>query len=109
MPTERTASTLRKGREFVAKAGPSSSPIYGKKGTMASELTGRLVLRSIFDNRKITRRAFRFLHRISPQSGKARRNPEEPVDEDEDIQAERIRTAAALTTANPEEVANLGT
>lgn len=105
MPTERMASTLRKGQEFLAKAGPSSSPIYGKKGTMASELTGRLALWSIFDNRKITRHAFRFLHRISPRSGKARPNPEEPVDEDEDVQAERIRTAAALTAANSE-VAN---
>ncbi|XP_032947447.1 ATP-binding cassette sub-family A member 6 isoform X2 [Rhinolophus ferrumequinum] len=40
--------------------------------------------------------------RISPRSGKARPNPEEPVDEDEDVQAERIRTAAALTAANSE-------
>ncbi|KAL2764727.1 ATP-binding cassette sub-family A member 6, partial [Daubentonia madagascariensis] len=41
--------------------------------------------------------------RISPQSGEARPNPEEPVDEDEDVQAERIRTATALTTSNLDE------
>ncbi|ELK12424.1 ATP-binding cassette sub-family A member 6 [Pteropus alecto] len=42
--------------------------------------------------------------RISPPSREARPNPEEPVDEDEDVQAERIRTATALTTSNMEEV-----
>ncbi|XP_049715282.1 ATP-binding cassette sub-family A member 6 isoform X2 [Elephas maximus indicus] len=41
--------------------------------------------------------------RISPQSRDARPNPEEPVDEDEDVQAERIRTATALTTSNIDE------
>ncbi|XP_014644682.1 PREDICTED: ATP-binding cassette sub-family A member 6 [Ceratotherium simum simum] len=41
--------------------------------------------------------------RISPQSRNVRPNPEEPVDEDEDVQAERIRTATALTTSNLEE------
>uniref|UniRef100_A0A8D1Y9C5 ABC transporter domain-containing protein n=1 Tax=Sus scrofa TaxID=9823 RepID=A0A8D1Y9C5_PIG len=37
--------------------------------------------------------------RIAPRSRDARPNPEEPVDEDEDVQAERIRTATALTTS----------
>ncbi|XP_011717931.2 ATP-binding cassette sub-family A member 6 isoform X1 [Macaca nemestrina] len=37
--------------------------------------------------------------RISPQSRDAKPNPEEPIDEDEDVQAERIRTATALTTS----------
>ncbi|XP_057572147.1 ATP-binding cassette sub-family A member 6 isoform X2 [Hippopotamus amphibius kiboko] len=37
--------------------------------------------------------------RISPKSRDARPNPEEPVDEDEDVQAERMRTATALTTS----------
>nr|XP_010946927.1 ATP-binding cassette sub-family A member 6 isoform X1 [Camelus bactrianus]XP_045367886.1 ATP-binding cassette sub-family A member 6 isoform X1 [Camelus bactrianus] len=37
--------------------------------------------------------------RISPKSRDARPNPEEPVDEDEDVQTERIRTATALTTS----------
>uniref|UniRef100_A0A8C3WMI6 ATP binding cassette subfamily A member 6 n=1 Tax=Catagonus wagneri TaxID=51154 RepID=A0A8C3WMI6_9CETA len=39
------------------------------------------------------------IFRISPESREARPNPEEPVDEDEDVQAERIRTATALTTS----------
>ncbi|XP_054565317.1 ATP-binding cassette sub-family A member 6-like isoform X2 [Eptesicus fuscus] len=34
--------------------------------------------------------------RISPQRREARPNPEEPIDEDEDVQAERMRTATAL-------------
>ncbi|XP_012517677.1 PREDICTED: ATP-binding cassette sub-family A member 8-like [Propithecus coquereli] len=38
--------------------------------------------------------------RISPQSRGARPNPEEPTDEDEEVQAERIRAATALTTSN---------
>ncbi|XP_053426833.1 ATP-binding cassette sub-family A member 6 [Nycticebus coucang] len=41
--------------------------------------------------------------RLSPQSREARPNPEEPVDEDEDVHAERIRTATALTTSNLDE------
>lgn len=41
--------------------------------------------------------------RISPQSPEARPNPEEPGDEDEDVQAERIRTSTALTTSNLDE------
>ncbi|XP_012602863.1 ATP-binding cassette sub-family A member 6 isoform X2 [Microcebus murinus] len=41
--------------------------------------------------------------RISPQSREARPNPEGPTDEDEDVQAERIRTATALTTSNLDE------
>ncbi|KAM7067935.1 ATP-binding cassette sub-family A member 6 isoform 1-T2 [Molossus nigricans] len=41
--------------------------------------------------------------RISPQRRKAGPNPEEPVEEDEDVQAERVRTAAALTTSGLEE------
>ncbi|KAI5933366.1 ATP-binding cassette sub-family A member 6 [Manis javanica] len=43
------------------------------------------------------------IFRISPQSRDARANPEEPVDEDEDVQAERIRAATALATASSEE------
>nr|XP_002748709.2 ATP-binding cassette sub-family A member 6 isoform X1 [Callithrix jacchus]XP_008995894.2 ATP-binding cassette sub-family A member 6 isoform X1 [Callithrix jacchus] len=41
--------------------------------------------------------------RISPQIRDAKPNPEEPTDEDEDVQAERIRTATALTTSNVDE------
>ncbi|KAM9597862.1 ATP-binding cassette sub-family A member 6 [Trichechus inunguis] len=41
--------------------------------------------------------------RISPQSRHARPNAKEPADEDEDVQAERIRTATALTTSNIDE------
>uniref|UniRef100_A0A2K5QC71 ATP binding cassette subfamily A member 6 n=1 Tax=Cebus imitator TaxID=2715852 RepID=A0A2K5QC71_CEBIM len=41
--------------------------------------------------------------RISPQIRDAKPNPEEPIDEDEDVQAERIRTATALTTSNVDE------
>lgn len=37
--------------------------------------------------------------RISPQSRDARSNTEKPVAEDEDVQAERIRTATALNTS----------
>ncbi|XP_060058625.1 ATP-binding cassette sub-family A member 6 [Erinaceus europaeus] len=37
------------------------------------------------------------IFRISPQRN-PHQNPEEPIDEDEDVQAERIRTATALTT-----------
>uniref|UniRef100_A0A4W2I769 ATP binding cassette subfamily A member 6 n=1 Tax=Bos indicus x Bos taurus TaxID=30522 RepID=A0A4W2I769_BOBOX len=37
--------------------------------------------------------------RISPQSRDARSNAEEPIGEDEDVQAERIRTATALNTS----------
>ncbi|XP_061031488.1 ATP-binding cassette sub-family A member 6 [Eubalaena glacialis] len=40
--------------------------------------------------------------RISPKSRDGRPNPEEPVDEDEDVQAERIRTATALTISTEE-------
>lgn len=47
---------------------------------------------------------FHFLHRISPQSGSAGPNPEEPVDEDEDVKAERLRAATALTTSQADEV-----
>lgn len=49
--------------------------------------------------RKLMCRSLHFLHRIAPRSRDARPNPEEPVDEDEDVQAERIRTATALTTS----------
>ncbi|XP_070250791.1 ATP-binding cassette sub-family A member 6 isoform X2 [Myotis yumanensis] len=38
--------------------------------------------------------------RISPQRREARPNPEEPIDEDEDVQAERTRTATALMTTS---------
>ncbi|XP_021569612.1 ATP-binding cassette sub-family A member 6 [Carlito syrichta] len=41
--------------------------------------------------------------RISHQIKDAQPNPEEPVDEDEDVQAERIRTATALTTSDLDE------
>ncbi|XP_037665334.1 ATP-binding cassette sub-family A member 6 isoform X2 [Choloepus didactylus] len=41
--------------------------------------------------------------RISPPNRACRPNPEEPVDEDEDVQEERIRTATALTTSNFDE------
>ncbi|XP_073739302.1 ATP-binding cassette sub-family A member 6 isoform X2 [Callorhinus ursinus] len=41
--------------------------------------------------------------RIYPQSRGARPNPEEPVDEDEDIKAERQRVAAALTISHTDE------
>lgn len=47
---------------------------------------------------------FHFLHRIFPQSRDARPNPEETVDEDEDVQEERLRTATALTTSKLDEV-----
>ncbi|XP_012588573.1 PREDICTED: ATP-binding cassette sub-family A member 6 isoform X2 [Condylura cristata] len=43
------------------------------------------------------------IFRICPQRGDVRRNPEEPVDEDEDVQAERVRVSTALTTADTEE------
>ncbi|KAK1330893.1 hypothetical protein QTO34_008835 [Cnephaeus nilssonii] len=38
--------------------------------------------------------------RIFPQRREARPNPEEPIDEDEDVQAERMRTATALMTTS---------
>ncbi|XP_010638876.1 ATP-binding cassette sub-family A member 6 isoform X2 [Fukomys damarensis] len=41
--------------------------------------------------------------RISPHSRDAQTNPEEPGDEHEDVQAERIRTSTALTTSNLDE------
>ncbi|KAM6174538.1 ATP-binding cassette sub-family A member 6 [Erethizon dorsatum] len=41
--------------------------------------------------------------RISPQSPDPQPNLEEPRDEDEDVQAERIRTSTALTTSNLDE------
>ncbi|XP_027481918.1 ATP-binding cassette sub-family A member 6 isoform X2 [Zalophus californianus] len=41
--------------------------------------------------------------RIYPQSRGARPNPEEPVDEDEDIKAERQKVAAALTISHTDE------
>lgn len=41
---------------------------------------------------------------MSPQNRGIRLNPEEPIDEDEDVQAERIRTATASTTSRLEEV-----
>ncbi|XP_028617078.1 ATP-binding cassette sub-family A member 6 isoform X1 [Grammomys surdaster] len=40
------------------------------------------------------------IFRISPRSLSVRPNPEEPVDEDEDVQAERLRTSDALSTPN---------
>ena len=42
---------------------------------------------------------FHLFCRISPQSRDARSNAEEPIGEDEDVQAERIRTATALNTS----------
>ncbi|KAK2507815.1 hypothetical protein MC885_014420 [Smutsia gigantea] len=44
------------------------------------------------------------IFRIYPHSRDAPANPEEPVDEDEDVQAERIRAVTALATASLEEV-----
>ncbi|XP_060242463.1 ATP-binding cassette sub-family A member 6 isoform X2 [Meriones unguiculatus] len=43
------------------------------------------------------------IFRISPQNLNVRPNPEEPIDEDEDVQAERIRTSDALSTSNSDE------
>ncbi|XP_006247716.1 ATP-binding cassette sub-family A member 6 isoform X1 [Rattus norvegicus] len=43
------------------------------------------------------------LFRIAPQSLHVQPNPEEPVDEDEDVQAERMRTSDALSTVNLDE------
>ncbi|XP_037349445.1 ATP-binding cassette sub-family A member 6-like isoform X2 [Talpa occidentalis] len=51
--------------------------------------------------KKVTRKDPIF--RICPQRENVQRNPEEPVDEDEDVQAERIRAATALTTSHTEE------
>ncbi|XP_005402165.1 PREDICTED: ATP-binding cassette sub-family A member 6 [Chinchilla lanigera] len=48
--------------------------------------------------KKVTRKDPFF--RISPRSPDTRPNPEEPGGEDEDVQAERIRTSTALTTSN---------
>jgi len=60
-------------------------------------------LGDILTNEKTLCPTFHFLHRISPQSRGARPNPEEPVDEDEDVKAERQRVAAALTTSHTDE------
>ncbi|XP_023569655.1 ATP-binding cassette sub-family A member 6 isoform X3 [Octodon degus] len=43
------------------------------------------------------------LFRIAPPNPDTQPNPEEPGDEDEDVQAERMRTSIALTTSNLEE------
>ncbi|EDL34380.1 ATP-binding cassette, sub-family A (ABC1), member 6 [Mus musculus] len=43
------------------------------------------------------------IFRIAPQSLKAQPNPEEPIDEDENVQAERLRTSDALSTPNLDE------
>ncbi|XP_029401593.1 ATP-binding cassette sub-family A member 6 isoform X2 [Mus pahari] len=43
------------------------------------------------------------IFRISPRSLKVQPNPEEPIDEDENIQAERLRTHNALSTPNLDE------
>ncbi|XP_066090717.1 ATP-binding cassette sub-family A member 6-like [Saccopteryx bilineata] len=43
------------------------------------------------------------IFRISPPGRKVQVNPEEPVDEDEDVQAERMRAATAMTTSGSEE------
>ena len=49
-----------------------------------------------------------FSLRISPRRREYRPNPEEPEEEDEDIQAERVKTANALTTSNLDEVKTSG-
>ncbi|GAB1297013.1 ATP-binding cassette sub-family A member 6 [Apodemus speciosus] len=43
------------------------------------------------------------IFRISPQSLNAQSNPEEPTDEDDDVQVERLRTSNALSTLNLDE------
>ncbi|KAM4843381.1 ATP-binding cassette sub-family A member 6 isoform 2-T3 [Thomomys bottae] len=43
------------------------------------------------------------IFRIAPQSQEVQSNPEEPIDEDEDVQAERIRTSTALRISNLDE------
>uniref|UniRef100_A0A8D2B9F3 ATP binding cassette subfamily A member 6 n=1 Tax=Sciurus vulgaris TaxID=55149 RepID=A0A8D2B9F3_SCIVU len=43
------------------------------------------------------------IFRISPQIRRVQPNPEVPVDEDEDVQAERMRASTALTTSNLDE------
>uniref|UniRef100_A0A4W2I744 ATP binding cassette subfamily A member 6 n=1 Tax=Bos indicus x Bos taurus TaxID=30522 RepID=A0A4W2I744_BOBOX len=50
-------------------------------------------------SKKPTCCVFHLFCRISPQSRDARSNAEEPIGEDEDVQAERIRTATALNTS----------
>lgn len=45
-----------------------------------------------------------FNSRISPRSSDVCQNPEEPEGEDEDVQMERVRTANALNSTNPNEV-----
>ncbi|KAM5273361.1 ABC-type organic anion transporter ABCA8A-like [Ctenodactylus gundi] len=41
--------------------------------------------------------------RISPRSSRVLRNPEDPEEEDDDVQLERVKTANALTSPNLEE------
>ncbi|XP_031209944.1 ATP-binding cassette sub-family A member 6-like [Mastomys coucha] len=43
------------------------------------------------------------IFRLSPQSLNVQANPEEPIDEDEDVEAERLRTSDALSTLNLDE------
>ena len=45
-----------------------------------------------------------FYLRISPQNNDVYQNPEEPEDEDEDVQMERMRTANALVSTSFDEV-----
>uniref|UniRef100_A0A8C2SGT9 ABC transporter domain-containing protein n=1 Tax=Capra hircus TaxID=9925 RepID=A0A8C2SGT9_CAPHI len=54
---------------------------------------------SLTPTKKIACYLFRLFCRISPQSRDAHSNTEKPVAEDEDVQAERIRTATALNTS----------
>ena len=42
--------------------------------------------------------------RISPRNNDVYQNPEEPEDEDEDVQMERMRTANALVSTSFDEV-----
>ncbi|EPY72547.1 hypothetical protein CB1_001336002 [Camelus ferus] len=80
--TEQVVSTLNK--VFFRADGQAMS------GLLATMAVDSSVTVSLTEARNIP---------ISPKSRDARPNPEEPVDEDEDVQTERIRTATALTTS----------
>ena len=47
---------------------------------------------------------FDFLCRISPRRSENYPNPEEPEEEDEDVQTERVKTVSGLTTSSLHEV-----
>lgn len=65
--------------------------------------TGKITWEISIENVRTVCNSFVF-HRIAPQSLKAQPNPEEPIDEDENVQAERLRTSDALSTPNLDEV-----